>query len=134
MRLAALETEFCNTNWTFSLKIKALKEELHMKNRRQMELTAELAALRQIYTEHQNQIKNALSQAAFLKKQEEGNCKSPSRSPYTRETVSGKNHKNLTKGLFFNVDRQETKKIYFSPNISKAPATTSWQKLRSNND
>jgi hypothetical protein len=46
MRLAALETEFCNTNWTFNLKIKALKEELHMKNRRQMELNAELAALR----------------------------------------------------------------------------------------
>ena len=134
MRLAALETEFCNTNWTFNLKIKALKEELHIKNRRQMELNAELVALRQIYTEHQNQIKNALAQAALLRKQEEENRKSPSRSPYTRETVSRKNHKDFSKRLFFNVDRQETKKMFFSPNISKTPATTSWQNLRSNND
>jgi hypothetical protein len=26
MRLAALETEFCNANWAYSLKLKALKE------------------------------------------------------------------------------------------------------------
>jgi predicted nucleic acid-binding Zn-ribbon protein len=64
MKLTALETEYCNANWTFNLKLKSLREELEQKARKQNELQVQLAALKNCYADHQNEVKSVLAQMA----------------------------------------------------------------------
>lgn len=60
IKLTALETQYCNTNWAFTCQLKELKQQLQLKQKKQADLNEELRRVRAECVEHAQEVKHKL--------------------------------------------------------------------------